>query len=386
MASFSLTEEQQILKDQVHDLAQSLMREDDKHRKYEKSGQVDGDLLSTYKEMQLALVEIPESLGGVGMGALGAAIVQEELAWGDCGATLGLPGPGLLTSAVLALGSEAQQKSLLSPFVEDAGRRGAVAFVEPASVYDPAEFTTTWTKKGAGYVLNGKKALVLNGGIADTTIVFAAEAGKSASWENLKAFVVQKSNGGLKVGARRATMGLRAATFADIELAGCEVAEGDVLAGSVRENFQKFYAMASAGYSGRNTGMARAAIEAAKEFCVSRVAFGKPIAQHQGLSWYLVDMMMGTEVARLAAWQNAYQYDNDMLDPTIAHRACMVTDQQALVTCDHAIQALGGAGFIQDFPVEKWSRDARTHTMLGHVHPVSKTALGAMLMNSTRPV
>src|SRR3990170_4341020 len=197
MISFALTEDQQMVQETVRKFAAEEIRP--RLRDYEKSRDVPDELRKKFHDLGLSLVDVPESLGGVGFGSFTAALVHEELACGDPGAAVTLWAPHLVPAALVELGTAEQAKRGLARFSAPEGwsKLCAVAWSECGKGLPEAGFATTARKDGGQWVLDGEKAFVVNGGRADVYVVFAQiDAGKG--WGGIGAFLVEARNPGLE--------------------------------------------------------------------------------------------------------------------------------------------------------------------------------------------
>lgn len=366
MISFQLDDEVKAVQETVRKFAEAQIRPT--MRECEEKGELPEELCKKYHELGISMIDVPESAGGVGMGLVASAVVQEELAYGDPGTTAALPGPGQAAAAVIALGTGEQQEKLLSPFAEPGAynARGAVALLEKDRGQELWDMETTAKADGDKYVLNGKKVFVENGGIAELTIVFA-KADDKEGWDGIKAFAVKKDNPGLRQGERYALLGLNSLSVSEVILENCEVSKDDVLSGAsdtkagVRAMLNRHLPIQAA----RTIGTARAATDYAIKYAQERIAFGKPIAHFQALAFLMADMATEVNAGRWVTWQAAWAVDNNTRDATLlVSQAMAQANEMGIFATDNAVQILGGHGYIQDHPVEKWMRDAKTLAVL----------------------
>ncbi len=369
MISFELSQDEQSLAGMAREFAETRLRP--VLRECEAGRGVPEALGKEFFELGLATLALPEELGGVGLGPLSRAIVWEELAWGDLGAALAMPGPGLAAHALMVLADGAQRAEALEPFAGRDGfrRRGALALFEPG-FGGPPEFRTVARRDGPDYVIDGKKAMVLNGGLADLVVVVAT-LDPEAGWDGLAAFLLPGDTPGLAWGPRRETTGLETATYADLVLDGCRVPAGAKLAGEGAEAFGRFLAELRIEAAAQAVGLARAAQEHAARYATQRKAFGQYIAEFQGVSFMVADSATEVDAARWLTWRAGWALG---LEPGAgtghppAGELAAAAHAQALAAArfvtDRAVQVLGGHGYVDDHPVEKWMRDARAHAVL----------------------
>ncbi len=369
MISFALEEDQQLIQDTVRKFAAESIRP--KMRDFEKAGAVPDGLRRQFHELGLGLIDLPEAVGGQGAGLVTAALVHEELSYGDPGAAVALWAPHLAAQALLALGSDEQQRRLLGRFAATDGhaRLGAVAWADKKA---PLEgFSTVARKDGADWILDGHKAFVVNGGLADLTIVFAQLEG-TTGWGGIGAFAVEASNPGLKAGERHALLGLEAVHAAEVVLTGCRVPDSDrLIRGDEKpsDGVKTMFVRWSVVNAARQVGIARASYELALEYTQERKAFGKPVAHFQAIAFTLAEMAMDVDAARWLVWRGASELEHGR--PLAAVEACVHANEAAWRVADNGVQLLGGAGYVKDYPAEKWMRDTKT---LALFQPTSEIA------------
>jgi alkylation response protein AidB-like acyl-CoA dehydrogenase len=376
MISFGLTEDQAMLQETVRKFAADELRP--RLREYEKARGVPAELERRFHELGLTLVDVPEAAGGMGMGMTTAVLAHEELAWGDPGAAVALWTVGHLPAALLELGTAEQAARLLDRFSGPgaASRRGAVAWSEVGKQLPEIGFTTVARADGDHWILDGEKSFVLNGGIADVYVVFA-QIDVAAGWKGIGAFVVEGSNPGLTMGARAEWLGLETAHAASIKLNACRVGPDARLVGAaVTEPVaaaRRMFARIAVVNAARQVGLARASYESALAYTQERVAFGKPVAHFQSVSFELAEMATEVESARWMVWRAAAELDKGAKTAlTSVAMAATHANELAWHVADDGVQLLGGAGFVQDYPAEKWMRDAKTLALVGGTDELSR--------------
>ncbi len=356
-----------MIQDMVRKFAESELRPS--LRDCERAGEVSAALQRKFDELALMGVDLPEEQGGMGLGAFTAALVHEELAWGDPGAAVALWSPHLVPAALLELGDPEQTKRWWPRL-----GRGAVAWSEAGAALPDAGFAASARRDGDVWILDGAKAFVVNAGAADVYVVFA-QIDPSAGWGGVGAFVVDGKAQGLKAGERSAWIGLETVRAGVVILEGVRVADADRLAGAAHlPALRRFFARAMLMTAARQVGLARAAYEYALDYTQDRTAFGKPVAHFQSISFTLAEMAMDVDSARWMVWRAAVDLDKGRrgdAEPAVARGvataalAAMHANEVAWRVADNAVQLLGGAGYIQDYPAEKWMRDTKALALLG---------------------
>jgi acyl-CoA dehydrogenase len=369
MISFSPTEDQKMMQDAVAQLARTVLRP--RLREIEGGRAVPEDIRKSAHEMGLGLAALPSSVGGAALGLSTAVLLEEEVAWGDSAAAFGFGGPGAFGLAMCELGSDEQAKRYLKPFTEADGhsRFGAVAWGEPKARPDRPGLMTSAKADGDGWRLEGEKAYVINADRACAFVVFADVEGEKG---RIGAFVVEKGNPGLSIGARATTLGLDAGSFGSITLKDARVTKDARLARPdgppVEVALIRFFAKNALVMAARGVGLSRAAFEVTREYCDTRIAFGKPVGHFQAVAFTIADRAMDLEASRALVWRAAYFWDSGApeKESLLATAQAVSFGHEAAMRCgDDAVQLHGGAGFMRDYPVEKMMRDAKQLQLCG---------------------
>ncbi|HEY8041338.1 MAG TPA: acyl-CoA dehydrogenase family protein [Polyangiaceae bacterium] len=376
MIALQPTDDQKMVRDSVAQFAERTLRP--RLREFERARDLPDDVLQAAHGMGLPLAAFPEAAGGSGLGVVTQVLIEEELAYGDPAAPFALGGPGAYGWAALLFGGPEQGKALLAPFVGEGAhtRVGAVAWGEPRACRDRGGMVTTAERSssGQGWTLRGEKAYVLNADRAQGFIVFA-QVDAARAWEGLGAFVLPCDAKGLRVLPRLDTLGLGAASFGGLALDGVEVSDDArlPLAGDA-QRLAWFFATQGLLVAARCVGLARAAFETTRDYCEQRKAFGKPIGHFQAVAFTLADRNMDLEAARTMVWHAAWLWDEvargaegSDARSALLHSAWAVSfaKEAAMRAGDDAVQLHGGSGFMRDYPVEKWMRDAKQMQLCG---------------------
>ncbi len=373
MISFEPSDDQKMMVESVSQFAKNALRP--KIREFEKERGLPEAVRKTAHELGLGMVALPESIGGAGLGFVTAVLLEEEVGWGDPAAGFAFGGPGALGCALLELATTEQALGFLAPFVGDGGhtRFGAVAWGEPKANAERAGFSTTATKAGDGWKLDGTKAYVVNADRAERFVVFA-QVDASKGWRGLGAFVVDKTAAGVKMLPRETTLGLDAASFGGVAFEGVVVPDTARLAGG--SDFDaalvRFFARHALLVAARGVGLSRAAFEVTREYVDTRKAFGKPIGHFQAVAFTVADRAMDVDAGRGLVWRaaaawDAYDAATEEKEKRKLEKECLLRSahavafvHEAAMRCgDDGVQLHGGAGFMRDYPVEKFMRDAK---------------------------
>jgi acyl-CoA dehydrogenase len=316
-------------------------------------------------ELGLDTYAYPEEFGGGGVSDMVTQmIVTEELTWGCAGIAIAISATSLCATAIQQCGTP-EQRAKYMPMFCDPKRvvLGAMGLTEAEAGSDVSALRTTARRVEGGYLLNGAKRFISNGGIADIHVIFAT-TDASAGWGGIKAFVVDNGNPGLKAGKKERKMGVRASHTGEVILEDCFVPTENLLGGESGQGglgVLKTLERTRPGVGAGALGIARAAHEYALEYALQRKTFGKPIAAHQAIAFKLADMATEIEAARLLIWKAAWAANHNLPFAKNASMAKLKAGDVAMRVTDDAIQILGGYGYIRDFPVEKWHRDAKIY-------------------------
>ena len=304
---------------------------------------------------------LPEALGGGGMtDCLTGCIVQEELSHGCSGIGNLITSNGFFAEPVLVLGDEAQQRRWIEPLTGDGPSLTALATTEPESGSDAASIRTTARSDGESYVISGQKSWISNGGAAGTCVVFATVEPGSGH-RGVTAFVLESGDEGFGWGPPMRKMGQRAIVNTELFLDDVRV-PADRRLGEEGEGFRglmETFDRSRVTLGASATGLARAALEYATQYARERVQFGKPIAEHQAVSFRLADMALRVDASRLLVWRAAKLIDSGVRATTEAAMAKLHASETAMWCTWAALQTLGGWGYSREHPVEKWMRDAK---------------------------
>ncbi len=303
---------------------------------------------------------VPKEYGGAGADVLSAALAVEELSkycasTGDIVATHN----GLCCDPILANGTEEQKKKYL-PMLTTGRHVGAFALTEPNAGSDASKGQTVARLEGDHYVLNGSKIFITNGYVADIFVVFAM-TDKSKGNHGISAFIVEKSFPGFSVGKHEVKMGLHGSPTAEIVFQDCIVPKENLL-GQEGKGFKIAMQTLDGGRIGiaaQALGIAEGAMQEAIDYTKARVQFGKPISKFQNTQFVLADMAVGCEAGRLLIYDAAEKKQNGVRYTKEAAMAKLFCSEHANKSVTKALQALGGYGYTNDYPLERMMRDAK---------------------------
>jgi len=363
MISFELTEEQKDLQSTVHEFARDVVRP--AAPEYDDKEETPWPIMEQAHALGLDTYAYAEEYGGGGVtDMVTQMIVTEELSWGCAGIAVAINATSLCATAIQQCGTP-EQKATYMPMFCDPKRLvlGAMGLTEAEAGSDVSALRTSAKRVEGGYLLNGTKRFISNGGIADVHVIFAT-TDPAAGWAGIQAFVVDKGNPGLKAGKKERKMGVRASHTGEVILEDCYVPTENLLGGERGRGgigVLKTLESTRPGVAAGALGIARAAHEYALQYALQRKTFGKPIAGHQAIAFKLADMATEIEAVRLLIWKAAWTANQGQPFARQASMAKLKAGDVAMRVTEDAIQILGGYGYMRDFPAEKWHRDAKIY-------------------------
>ena len=361
MPNFAPSEEQEEIRNLARSLALEQLRP--QGRTSEKQGDISPELVRTLAQTGLTM-PFPEQFGGSGaIEAVTYALIAEELAFGDGALAMNVIGSLMGPLAVLLAGNEEQQRTYIPPFCDErsaATQCGSLASAERTGSYELADISATARKEGDNYIVNGTKRDVLHGAESSPRVALLRIEG-SSGFEGLCALMIPSQARGLRIQNDAHKLGLIAVPSASFDFDNAVISASCMLGDPGNSGVVRAAALYNILRASAACGMARASFEYAMNYARERIAFGRPIASYQGIAFIVAEMAMKLDAARLYVWRAATEWDGDSDLETLV-RDAEAAQRQALkmaksATID-AIQVLGGAGFIQDHPVEMWARNA----------------------------
>jgi acyl-CoA dehydrogenase len=307
--------------------------------------------------------EIPEAYGGLGLSCLTHSLILEEVAWGCAGVNTTLAANMLGAMPLLIAGSDAQKQKWLGELC--AGRDGkplycCYACSEPDAGSDVAGMRTRVEKKGDGYLLNGQKRWITNGGVAQWCTTFATFDPK-LKHKGITCFVVDMKTPGVKIGKKENKMGQRSSLTNDIIFEDVFVPRENLIGEEgggfkvAMRTFDRSRPWIAAGAAG----IIKRALDESRNYSLERKTFGVPIAQHQAVQFMLAEMAIAYETTRLLYMKASWMVDSGKIDSIVSSYAKAYGADAAMRVTTDAVQIFGGYGYTKEYPVEKLMRDAK---------------------------
>ena len=326
-------------------------------------------------------VTVPEKYGGAGMDYLAYALIMEEIARVDASAAVVIDvNNSLVCDTFLMFGNEDQKQKYLVPLAKGE-KLSAFALTEPGAGSDPASLVTSYHEDGDSYVLNGSKIFITNAAHADTLIVFATKD-RSMGYRGISAFIVEKDYPGFNVVKKEKKLGIRASDTCELSFEDCRVPKENMIGPEGKGLRIALSALDNGriGIAGQALGIAQGAFDAALAYSKERKQFGKLISEFQGIQFKLAEMATELEAARLLTYQAAWLKDQGKEYIREAAMAKLKTSIVAVKLSDDAVQIHGGYGYIKDFPVERFFRDAKITEIYEGTSEIQKIVIARQLL------
>jgi alkylation response protein AidB-like acyl-CoA dehydrogenase len=357
--SFSFTDEQEAFRASIRQLAEDKIAP--RAAEIDETDEYPWDIDELLIRNGFSGVSYPEEYGGAGGGAVELCILVEEISRCSAGVSL-IPAVNKLGAIPILLAGTEEQKKLVCDGIATGAHRMSYCLTEPGSGSDAAAMRSRAVRDGDDWVISGSKRFITGAGASDLYTYFAVTDPDGPKGKNVTAFLIEGDMDGLSLGRKEDKMGIRGSPTREVILDGCRVPQGNVI-GEVNGGFQ--IAMRTLDFSrptigAQALGIAQGAFDFAVGYCSERQQFGKPISSFQGMQFMFADMAMKIETARLALYKAAQAIDDD--DPNVSYWAaiakCYASDVAMDVTTD-CVQALGGYGYVREYPVERFMRDAK---------------------------
>jgi alkylation response protein AidB-like acyl-CoA dehydrogenase len=378
---FRLTEEQQMLKDMVRRLAAENFAP--KAADIDEKEYFPEENFKILAENGLMGIQIPEEYGGAGAGMLSLVLAIEEVAK-VCAAT-----SVILTTQALAIepihisGSEKQKKTYLYRLASGQCL-GALGITEPGAGSDVAGMKTFAKKVDGGYLLNGSKLFITNGGVSEI-IGVVCYTDKSKGNKGMNILLVEKSDKGFAVGKKEHKLGIRGSDTRELTFEDVFVPEERRLGadGSGFKTLMTTFNYSRPGIAAQALGIAAGALEAAVKYAKERVQFGKTLSSFQGMQWMLAEMALSVEASRCLVYRVASLIDDDPNSadiPKFASMAKWIASDTAMKVTTDAVQVFGGYGYIREYPVERMMRDAKITQIYEGTNQVQRIIVANQLL------
>jgi butyryl-CoA dehydrogenase len=376
---FALSEDEKLIRDTAREIAREVIAP--VASEIDATGRFPHDNVKKLAGLGFMGMMVSEEFGGAGLSTMAYVLALEEIsaACASTGVIMSVNN-SLVCHPIEHFGTESQKKRFL-PSLASGERLGAYCLSEPDTGSDAARQRTTAVRKGDSFVLNGTKNFITNGGHADVFIVYCM-TDPAAGSRGISCFIVEAETTGVVHGAKEKTMGIRGSSTCQIVLTDCEIPAANLL-GPLGEGFKVALNTLDGGRIGiaaQAVGIARASLEASVGYAGVRHAFGTAIGTFQAIQWMLADMATETDAARLLTWQAALRKDSGERYSLEAATAKLFASRAAVAAADRAVQIHGGYGYLHDYPVERYYRDAKVTEIYEGTSEIQRHVIAAAIL------
>ncbi|MBS1911869.1 MAG: acyl-CoA dehydrogenase family protein [Bacteroidetes bacterium] len=358
----ALSEEQQAVRNLARDFAESEIRP--VVMQYDESQEFPADLFRKMAELGFLGITVPVELGGSGLGFVEYALIVEEIGRVDPSVALGVAAHnGLCTGHILRFGSD-ELKSRYIPRLATGQSMGAWGLTEPGSGSDASGMQTVARRDGNEWIINGSKNFITHGTVGDIAVVMAV-TNREAGANGISAFVLDKSMPGFSASKKENKLGMRCSDTSSLVFEDVRVPAGNLI-GEEGQGFKQALQILDGGrisIAALSVGLAQGAFDAAMKYANERRQFSRKLAEFQAIQFKLAMMATEIEASRLLTYKAAYLRDAGREYATQASMAKYYASETSVRAALEAVQIHGGYGYIKEYPVEKFYRDAKLLTI-----------------------
>jgi len=381
--SFVLTDEQIMIQTMAREFSRKVVAITAAER--DRTKEFPSENLKKMGELGLMGMMIPFEYEGSGADTVSYVLALSEIAY-SCASTAVVMSVhnSIACESIYRFGTEDQKEKFLKPLAKG-DIIGAFAMTEPHAGSDPVRQSTTAVRNGDEYILNGTKRFITSGNNSELTIITAI-TDETKRHNGISAFLVEKDTPGFIVGNEEDKMGLRASDTTDLIFDDCRVPAANML-GNEGDGFKiamKALDGGRIGIAAQSVGVAQAAFDAAVKYAKKREQFGQPISKFQGLRWMIADMAMEIEAARQLMLSAAAMKDRGEKHTVQASIAKLFASEMVNRVTAKALQMHGGYGFIKDYPVERFYRDARVFTIYEGTSEIQRVVISNHILKDKR--
>ena len=339
------------------------------------------ELLEKGHKLGLVNAFVPEEVGGLGLGTLGHCLISEALAKGSAGFCTAALANDLAAVPVILSENKIAWKKFLAPMAEEC-HMASYCVTEPGAGSDVAGIKTTAKKVGDKYIINGSKMWITNAKYAKWFFVLA-KTDSAAGHKGMSGFIVPGDSPGITVGKKEDNMGQRCSDTRGVTFDNVEV-PAEYLLGKEGDGFKLAmgaFDRTRPAVAAQTVGLSSRAMQCAIEYAKSRSAFGKPIAENQGVSFMIAEMARDIEAGRLLVWKSACEVDAGRKNTYYASIAKMFAADVCMRITTDAVQIFGGYGYNREYPVEMLMRDAKIFQIFEGTSQIQRMIVGKILLS-----
>ena len=379
---FEFTEEQRMIQEMASNFAASELAPVAAELDRTKDRSILKANIKKMADLGLMTMNIPEEYGGADVGVVAYSLAMTEIAKGCAATAVTMSVTNMVAEVILEFGTEEQKQKYIPKLASGEYLAGAFGLTEPLAGSDPGGMITQAEADGDDFVLNGSKLFITSAEYAGVFVVWAVTDREKPKGQGISAFLIEPGTPGFTVGKDEGKMGQKGSSTNELLFEDCRIPKTQVL-GEVDNGFRIALMELDGGRIGiasLSLGIGLAAMDFAVNFAKNREQFGRPIANFQAIQWMIADAYMELEAARLLALRAAWLKENGRSFSREASMAKVYASEAANRACYKAIQMLGGYGYTQDFPVERYARDVRVTTLYEGTSEIQRLVIARNLL------
>ncbi|WP_457578110.1 acyl-CoA dehydrogenase family protein [Desulfomarina sp.] len=379
-----LTEEQKLIQETARDFAMTEL--EPVAGDLDKGGNdaIFYDNLKKLAEVGFMGLNIKEEYGGAEAGVIAFSVAMTEIARACAATAVTVSVNNMVNEVIQALGTEEQKQQYIPKICSGEYPAGAFALTEPGAGSDPAGMTTAAVRDGDDWIINGSKIFITSGSCAGVFVVWAVTDPKAPKGKGISLFLVEQGTNGLIVGKREEKLGQHASATNEIIFQDCRI-PGSALMGKLNDGFRVAVSELAGGRIGIGSlglGLGLAAMDSATRYSLERKQFGRKISDFQAIQWKIADAYTELEAARLLLMNAAFRKEQGQKFAKEASMAKVFATEAANRACYEAMQILGGYGYTKDYPIERYSRDARITTIYEGTSEIQRLIISREILQS----
>lgn len=379
---FELTEEQKIIQDTAAKFAKNELEPMAAELDRTKNRDILKKNLKKLAELGFMGLNVDPEYGGTGAGVIAFSLAMTELGRACAATTVTTSVTNMVAEVIQAMGTEEQKRRYIPSLCSGEYVAGSFALSEPGAGSDPAGIRTSAVKDGNHWVINGTKLWITSAEYAGVFVVWAVTDKEAPKGKGITCFLVEPGTPGFTIGKDEKKLGQHGSSTNELLFEDCRVPESVVL-GKVNDGFRIAVSELAGGRIGIGSmalGIGLAAMDFATNYAKERIQFGVPIAKHQAIQWMIADNYTRLEAARLLLLRAAYLKENKRPYSKQASMGKLYATEAANKACYDAIQILGGYGYTQDFPVERYYRDVRVTSIYEGTSEIQRLIIARELL------
>ncbi len=381
--NFDLSEEQKLIQDTAREFAQAELEPVAADLDQNDDPQTFHDNLRQLAELGFMGLNIRDEYGGSEAGVVAFSLAMTEIARACASTAVTVSVSNMVCEVIQALGTKEQKEKYIPKICSGEYLAGAFGLTEAGAGSDPASMTTSAVRDGDSWVLNGSKIFITSATCAGVFVIWAVTDPQAAKGKGVSVFLVEPGTEGFEIGKAEKKMGQHASSTHELLFQDCRI-PAEALMGKLNDGFRVAVSELAGGRIGIGSlglGVGLAAMDAASRYSLERVQFGKRISEFQAIQWKIADRYTELEAARLLLLHASFKKEQGRSFAKEASMAKLFATEAANRACYDAMQIFGGYGYTKDYPIERYTRDARITTIYEGTSEIQRLIIARSILN-----